>query len=77
MSDYFLSQQPKNLIQLPLYYSSLALQKYPPVSELTPTLSIVIFPFERALSGSELARFLILKIWFVGYLGFLVAATSA
>ena len=35
-----------------------------------------LFHFQRALSGSKLARFLILKIWFVGYLKFLVATTS-
>ena len=35
--------------KLPLHHSSPALQKDQPVSELTTTLSVVIFPFERAL----------------------------
>ena len=75
----FLSISPtKNSYQLPFTISSPAHHKttHPQVN-WQPLCRWWLFLFERALSGLELARFLILKIWFVGYLGFLVATTSA
>ena len=76
---WFLSISPtKNSYQLPFTISSPTHHKatHPQVNS-QPLCRWWLFHFERALSRSELARFLILKIWFVGYLGFLVSTTSA